>query len=253
MDPVVEILAERMLCDPDTDIRPMIMVATSLVTAMAVIRLWAAGQDDELMSSLFARFSTYSDLTMLAHGGTRRLTRNELTVAPAQPHNASDLAVMPTWLLCYALPGGSPQGGPSMTDIDLRTGTELRAHRRRRARDEVRSTALRLFAARGFDEVTVEDIAALTHISQRTFFRYFASKEDLLFDRENLLMVLGDFLRERPAEEAPEVALKHAFIQASELFEADRRGAAAVIEIVRDDPKLLRAPPVYCSSPWTPW
>ena len=68
MDPVVEILAERMLCDPDTDIRPMIMVATSLVTAMAVIRLWAAGQDDELMSSLFARFSTYSDLTMLAQG-----------------------------------------------------------------------------------------------------------------------------------------------------------------------------------------
>ncbi|HEY7593811.1 MAG TPA: mycofactocin system transcriptional regulator [Actinophytocola sp.] len=46
-------------------------------------------------------------------------------------------------------------------------------------RDELTHLALELFAAKGFDATTVDDIAAAAGIGRRTFFRYFASKNDL--------------------------------------------------------------------------
>lgn len=46
-------------------------------------------------------------------------------------------------------------------------------------RDELTHIALELFAANGFDSTTLDDIAAAAGIGRRTFFRYFASKNDL--------------------------------------------------------------------------
>jgi mycofactocin system transcriptional regulator len=55
------------------------------------------------------------------------------------------------------------------------------------SRAELELVALDLFASRGFDETTVEDIAAAAGIGRRTFFRYYASKNDAVwgdFDAE---------------------------------------------------------------------
>ena len=50
-------------------------------------------------------------------------------------------------------------------------------------REEIEREAMRLFTARGFDATTVDDIAAAAGIGRRTFFRYFGSKNDVVWGR----------------------------------------------------------------------
>jgi mycofactocin system transcriptional regulator len=75
------------------------------------------------------------------------------------------------------------------------------------SRREVTRTALELFATRGFEETTVDDIADALGVSRRTLFRYFASKNDMVwgdFDwvLERLQRCLDACSREVPLHEA---------------------------------------------------
>lgn len=82
------------------------------------------------------------------------------------------------------------------------TTPDLRARNLARNQAEVAAVALRLFVERGFDQVTVDDIAAEAGISRRTFFRYFDSKEDAVLPREDeALGQLRELLAERPGGE----------------------------------------------------
>jgi len=76
--------------------------------------------------------------------------------------------------------------------------------RTQRTRSAIETTSLRLFAERGFEATTVDDLAAATGIGRRTFFRYFPSKNDVVFgDYADRTAVLRTTLRATPAGTHP--------------------------------------------------
>jgi AcrR family transcriptional regulator len=91
------------------------------------------------------------------------------------------------------------------------TGTGLRELKKQRTRDALLRAALELFTTQGYEHTTVDEIADAVEVSQRTFFRYFANKEEAAFTVQE--MVESHFmaaLRERPAEEGPFAAMRNA-------------------------------------------
>ncbi|MFF7788987.1 TetR family transcriptional regulator [Streptomyces sp. NPDC007991] len=90
----------------------------------------------------------------------------------------------------------------------------LRERKKRRTRDALLRAALELFATRGYDETTVDDIAAAVDVSQRTFFRYFAGKEETAFYVPRLAEnQVVQAVRARPPGEAPLEALRRAVLE----------------------------------------
>jgi AcrR family transcriptional regulator len=88
----------------------------------------------------------------------------------------------------------------------------LRSRATRAVRAEIAAVALRLFLAQGFEKTTVDQIAAEAGLSRTSFFRYFATKEDVVLGHlDELGQQVLDALAARPAEEPPWQSLRHAF------------------------------------------
>lgn len=80
-----------------------------------------------------------------------------------------------------------------------------------------------LFASRGFDETTTNDIAEAADVSQRTLFRHFPSKEALLYgDMDEAILELRDALAVRPADEPVLDVVRNAITALAENFEVHR-------------------------------
>ncbi len=92
-----------------------------------------------------------------------------------------------------------------------RPHVSLAQRKRQLVSDELTQAALQLLALKGFDAVTIDEIATAAGVSKRTFFRYFASKEDVVVQ---FLADMGTDIRAelaaRPAKERPSAALQHA-------------------------------------------
>jgi len=98
----------------------------------------------------------------------------------------------------------------------------VRERKKQAARAALTDAALRLFQANGFDATTVNEIAHHASMSPRTFFRYFDTKEDVVFqDAPRHLEALRRLLSERPSSESNAVALRAALIAFSEVLEGE--------------------------------
>ncbi|MCW2946137.1 MAG: putative transcriptional regulator [Actinoallomurus sp.] len=88
-----------------------------------------------------------------------------------------------------------------------------RERKKQRTREALIDTAFRLFGEKGFDATTVEEITDAVDVSSRTFFRYFASKEDvvLTYQEEQFATFLEE-LAARPSGEPVMTALRRAAV-----------------------------------------
>jgi AcrR family transcriptional regulator len=92
--------------------------------------------------------------------------------------------------------------------------TGLRARKKQRTRDALVRVALELFTTQGYERTTVDEIVDAVEVSQRTFFRYFASKEEVAFAVQEVMEAhYVAALRGRPAAEAPFEALRNAVFE----------------------------------------
>lgn len=115
----------------------------------------------------------------------------------------------------------------------------LRERHRRQTAATLEEVALRLFTERGFDAVTVDDITAQADVCRRTFFRYFASKEDVvLSDHPKHLDEIRESLIARPAEESPLTALRHVLLAIADRYRDDRPRMLQRFRIMRATPSL---------------
>jgi AcrR family transcriptional regulator len=95
--------------------------------------------------------------------------------------------------------------------MNTATPPGLRERKKQRTRDALIRAALELFTTRGYERTTVDEIAAAVDVSQRTFFRYFAGKEDAALAAQQLAMDhFVEALRARPAQEPPLEAMRRA-------------------------------------------
>jgi AcrR family transcriptional regulator len=113
----------------------------------------------------------------------------------------------------------------------------LREDKKQRTRREIADTAMRLFATRGFDHVTVAEVAEAADVSEKTVFNYFPTKEDLFYDevpaREE---ALRQAIRGRRPGESILASLRR--LQSGECPRMCSPGFAVFARIIEESPAL---------------
>lgn len=114
-----------------------------------------------------------------------------------------------------------------------------RDRKKAETRDALRSAALRLALEHGYEQLTIEAITEAADVSVRTFFNYFASKDDALLgpDADRAAELAAEFAA-RPAGESPLPALRAVFSQLAASFAEREPMWQARMDLVRANPQL---------------
>lgn len=121
----------------------------------------------------------------------------------------------------------------------------LRERKKLETRLALARSALRLFEERGYAETTVEDIAAAANVSRRTFFRYFAGKDEVIIvDPEGKMRALHVALADGPPDEPTIAALRRGILALTEAyFEPDI--IHSVARVGQQEPALAASAMAY--------
>ena len=135
-------------------------------------------------------------------------------------------------------------GGPSRPAGERSVETGLRERKKRRTRDQLVDAAFELFGRNGFEAVSVDEIAQAVDVSARTFFRYFAGKEDVVLQAidEQCAQVMAELDR-RPADEPVLGALRNAMVTVLRACEREQSYPAArrftiMLRLLTESPAL---------------
>ena len=120
----------------------------------------------------------------------------------------------------------------------------LRELKKERTRQLIGDTAWRLFAERGFDQVTVAEVARVAEVAVATVFNYFPTKEDLFYSR---LEAFGDRLvaavHARPAGESALAAVRRFLLEPGGLLAEVDAGDEEALERLRTVNRIIAASP----------
>jgi AcrR family transcriptional regulator len=115
----------------------------------------------------------------------------------------------------------------------------IHERKRQAVRSYLSEVALRLLTDRDFESVTVEEITAAAGLSRRSFFRYFASKEDVVLQfLDQMAERLRDAIVARPPAELPLAAVHAALRPQVAAYVADADRTLAVVRLLQRSPAL---------------
>jgi len=130
-----------------------------------------------------------------------------------------------------------------MSQLDSKPAEGLPPDRRERKKARTRrdlvEAAVRLFDERGFEGTTIEDITNAADVSPRTFFRYFASKEEILFsEHEPNVDDLRKRLAEYPDGESALVSVREATLAIADHIEENKDFQLLRIRLTSESPTV---------------
>jgi len=126
---------------------------------------------------------------------------------------------------------------PPWPGVPARPATGLRERKKQKTKEAIHRAAMRLFAKRGYEETTIEQIAAAVEISPSTFFNYFPNKEDVVMLDIYEAMAIS-MLKERPKDEPLNVAFRRVLDGLGAIFERDRDLVMARGRLMMEVPEL---------------
>ncbi|MCP2308118.1 MULTISPECIES: TetR family transcriptional regulator [Kitasatospora] len=122
------------------------------------------------------------------------------------------------------------EGGP---------GGRRAAAQRQQMRQDLATAAMELFATQGYEETTVDQIAAAAGVARRTFFRYFRSKEEAIFpDHDDTLVRVADLLASAEPEEHPLDVVCRGIKEVLRMYASTPGVSVARYQLIRQVPAL---------------
>ncbi|MEV4558911.1 TetR family transcriptional regulator [Kitasatospora sp. NPDC049285] len=128
---------------------------------------------------------------------------------------------------------------PSRSGVESGPGSRRAAAQRLQMRQDLTAAAMELFATQGYEETTVDQIAAAAGVARRTFFRYFRSKEEAIFpDHDDTLVQVADLLASAEPEEHPLDVVCRGIKEVLRMYASTPEMSVARYQLIRQVPAL---------------